>query len=95
MAVVLSDFSVTLESFSLKMSVLVVSKILIPSLNKLIPDDKYSLDNRKILKQPIQIQLSRQLKIFSQFVTHSWSLHLILNISKKKLSLIAYVFPKL
>ena len=46
------------------MSVLVVSKILIPFLNKLTPDDKYSLDNRKILKQPIQIQLSRQLKIF-------------------------------
>ena len=46
------------------MSVLVVSKILIPFLNKLTPDDKYSLDNRKILKQPIQIQLSRQLKVF-------------------------------
>ena len=53
------------------MSVLIVSKILRPFVNSLTPDNKYSLDNMKILKQSIEIQLSKELKIFSQFVTHS------------------------
>ena len=69
------------------MSVLIVSKILRPFVNSLTPDNKYSLDNMKILKQSIEIQLSKELKIFSQFVTHSWSLHLILNICKEKVEL--------
>ena len=30
-------------------------------------DDKYSLRNRKKLPQPIQLQLSKEQKIFSQF----------------------------
>ena len=64
------------------MSALVVSKILRPFVKRLTPDNKYFLDNRKILKQPIQIQSSKELNFFSQFVTHFWSLHLILNISK-------------
>ena len=93
MTVVLPDFSVTVGIFSSKIYVLVVSKVLSPFVNTLTPDDKYSLDNRKIWEQPIQIQLSRELKFFSQFVNHFWSLHLIWNISKKKKSsLIAYVF---
>ena len=75
------------------MSVSVVSKILRPFAHTLTPGDKHSFDNREILKQPIQIQLSQALKGFSQFFTAF--LHLILNISKKEMSPIAYVFPKL
>ena len=63
---------------------LVVSKIFGVSVNTLTPDDKYSLDNWKILKQPIQIQLSKQLRVFAHFVTDFWSLNLILSISKIK-----------
>ena len=35
--------------------------------NKLTPDDKYSLVNRDKVKQPIQILLSEKEKSFSQF----------------------------
>ena len=42
-------------------------KILRLFVNKLIPDDKYPLLNRDKLTQPIQIQLSKKEKIFSQF----------------------------
>ena len=50
------------------MSVSVVSKILRPFAHTLTPGDKHSFDNREILKQPIQIQLSQALKVFSQFL---------------------------
>ena len=46
------------------------------------PDEKHSLNNREILKQPIQIQLSKEQKIFSQiFIAFPKSI-LILNILK-------------
>ena len=45
------------------MLVLIVSKTLRPFVNILTPDDKYSLENREILKQPIQVQKYKELKI--------------------------------
>ena len=75
------------------MSLLVVSKTLRPFVNTLTPDDKYSLSNKEILPQPIQFQLSKKLDVFFEVFTAC--LKSILSISKKKLSLIAYVFPKL
>ena len=51
------------------MSVLIVCKILRPFVNTLTPNGKYSVDNREILKQPIQLQLSKDVKTFSQFFT--------------------------
>ena len=77
------------------MSVLVVSKILRPFLNILTPDDKYSLDNSVILKQPIQIQLCKELKIFYKFFTGFLNYPFNFEHFKKKLGLIAYVFQKL
>ena len=41
------------------------------------------------------MQLYKQLKAFSQFLLHFQKLHLILNISKKNMRLIAKVFPML
>ena len=41
------------------MSVLVESKTLRPFVKTFIADNNYSLDNREILKQPIQTQLSK------------------------------------
>ena len=49
------------------MSVLVISEILGLIINTLTADDKYSLHNRKNLRQPIKLQLSRKKKIFSRF----------------------------
>ena len=77
------------------MSVLVVSKILTPFGNTLTHNDKYSLGNREILKKPIEIEVSEELKVFSHFLLEFISLHLIFKILKKNISLIHYVFPKL
>ena len=77
------------------MSVLVVSKILRPIVVTLTRGEKYSLDNREFLEEPIQFQLSKEPNFFVKFLLHFWNLHLILNILNKKLSLIVYVFPKL
>ena len=41
------------------------------------------------------MQLSKKQKKFSQFISHSWNLDIILNISKKEMTLIADVFPEL
>ena len=56
-----------LKQFSWRKSILVLCKILRLFVNKLTPDDKYSLLNRDKVKQPIQILLSEKEKSFSQF----------------------------
>ena len=76
------------------MSVLVVSKILRTFVNTLTPDDKYCLDNRETLLQPIQSQFYKKLNdFFFMFLLHLWNLHVILNYSKKTLILMVNVFP--
>ena len=50
-----------------KKSLLVLHKILRPFVNKLTVNDKHYLLNRDNLAQPIQIQLSRKEKNFSEF----------------------------
>ena len=47
------------------------------------------------LTQPIPRQLSKKLKMFSDVSTASLKARWILNIVKKKMSAIGYVFPKL
>ena len=84
--------------FSWKKSFLVISGILRPFFNTLTLDDNFFLGNRENLPQPIQMQLSRKLQIFSPFFTAF--LRDTLNFEnlekkKKKMSLVAYVFPKL
>ena len=57
-----------------KKSLLVICKIsrLIP--NTLSADGKYSLFNRDTLTQPIQMEVSRKEKTFSEFCPHFWNL---------------------
>ena len=57
MAVVLLDFSISLEEFQWEKSILVISEILRPFVNTFTPDDKYSVGNRYNLPQPIQMEL--------------------------------------
>ena len=52
------------------MSVLVISEILGLFFKAMTANDKYSLRNSKNLPQPIQMQLSRKLKIFLDFLLH-------------------------
>ena len=59
-------FFITLAKSELENVRLCVSKILRVFLTRLIVDDKYSLRNRKILLQPIQLELSKEEKICSR-----------------------------
>ena len=79
----------------MKISVLVVSKILRPFVNTLIPNDKYCLDNKQILKKPIQMQLSKKLSIFPPLFKEFLKSTLNFDHLEKKMSLVGYVFPKL
>ena len=64
--------------------------------NTLTSDDKYSLLNRDNLRKPIQIQLSQKQKTFSQFISVFFLSRLSFEyFQKKKMTLIAYAFPKL
>ena len=57
------------QNFSRKKSFLVISEMLRPFVNTLTPDKKYFPGNRENLRQPIQMKLSKKLKIFCQFYT--------------------------
>ena len=78
-----------------KKSLLMKCAILGGFANTLTVDDPYSLLYCDKLRQPIQMQLFKKRKTFSQFLLHFWDSDQILNILKKKMTLIAYVFPKL
>ena len=56
-----------LRQLSYKKSVLVICKISRLFINTLSADGKYSVFNRDNLTQPIQMQLSRKEKTFSEF----------------------------
>ena len=81
------------KQLSYKKSLLVICKISSLFINTLSVDGKYSLFNKDNLTQPIQMQLSRKEKDFPNFFLHFWNLIQILNIFKKKMNLIAEVFP--
>ena len=66
------------------MSPLVTSEILGQHVNTLTFDDKYSPRNSESLPQTIQMQLSKKLKIFLDFLLNFWNLHQIVNILKKR-----------
>ena len=65
-------------------------------INTLSADGKYSLFNRDNLTQPIQMQISRKQKTFSQFLSAFFKSNLnFQHFQKKKVSPIADVFPQL
>ena len=55
------------KEISSKISVLIVTQILRLFVNILTPDDKYSLSKSECLSRPIQMQLSQNQKIFTEF----------------------------
>lgn len=88
-------FSLLWEKLGSKKSLLVTSKILGLFVHALTPDDKYYLGIRENLPQPIQKQWSKELKIFLQFFNTFLKSTFNFERFKKKVSVIAYVFPKL
>ena len=83
------------RQLSSKKSLLVICKVSRLFVNALTADDKYSLLNRDNLTQPIQTELSQRQKKISQLFLPFWNAKKILNTFKKKMTLIADVFPKL
>ena len=84
-----------LSQLSWKKSLLLTWKILGLLVNTLASDEKYPALNRDNLTIPMQMQLSQKQKIFLHFLLNFWNLNSILNILKKKMTVTAFVFPKL
>ena len=63
--------------------------------NTMSVGDMSSLPNRDNLMQTIHMQLSQKLKTFCGFILRFRKLGQILNISRKKMTLIAYLFLRL
>ena len=61
----------------------------------LTADDKYSLLNRDNLTQPIRTPLSQKHKAFSEFFLPFSKCTLNFEHFQKKMTLVAYLFPKL
>ena len=77
------------------MSPLDLVEILAVFANRLTADRKYPIQDCENLQLPIKNQLSEKRKIFLNFFFHFWKIRQILNIFKKRMIVIANVFPKL
>ena len=64
-------------------------------LNTLTADDRYSLISKDNSMQTIQMHLSQKENIFSEFLSAFLQSALNFEHFQKKMTLIAYVFPKL
>ena len=64
-------------------------------LNTLTTGDNYSLVSRDNRMQTIQMHLSQKQNVFSEFFTAFFEFALNFEHFQKKMTLIAYVFPKL
>ena len=58
-------------------------------------DDKYFLRNNEHLQQPIQMELSKKVKAFSEYFAQFLESLSNFNYFEKKITLVAYVFSKL
>ena len=85
----------SIRILSLKKWLLVICKMLWLFVNRFTADDKYSLRIRDNCTELIWVILSQKRKTFSELFLQFWNTGQILNIFKKKLTVIANVFPKL
>ena len=79
----------------LQKSLLETSKFFSLFFNTFTADDKYSLISRYNSMQTIQMHLSQKQKIFSEVFSAFFETALNFEHFRKKMTLIAYVFPKL
>ena len=77
------------------MSPLTLREILRVFVNTFTADGKYLIQDGENLQLSIQMQLSQNEKHFLNFLFHFWNLHQFFNILKKKMIVIANIFPKL
>ena len=76
------------------MSLLETWNVFVRFLNTLTADDKYSLIRSDNWMQTIKKHLSQKQKVFSQFFGAFFEYALNFEHFQKKMTLIAYVFPK-
>ena len=86
---------ITVKVIELQKSLLGTWKFFRPFLNTLTANDKYSLNSKDKWMQTIQMPLSQKQNIFPQFFSALFETALNFEHFQKKMTLIAYVFPKL
>ena len=95
MIALLSARVITLKVIELQKSLLDSWKFFTRFLNTLTADDRYSVISKNKGMQRIQMHLSQKLKIFSELFCAFFEFVLNFEHFQKKITLIAYVFPKL
>ena len=86
---------IAVKVIELQKSLLDTGKFFRPFLNTLTADDRYSLISKNKWMQTIQMHLSQKPKIFSELFCVFFASVLNFEHFQKKMTLIAYVFPKL
>ena len=86
---------ITVKVIELQKFLLDTWKFFRPFLNTLTADDRYSLISKNKWMQTIQMHLSQKPKIFSELFWAFFEFVLNFEHFQKKMTLIAYVFPKL
>ena len=95
MRALLSSWVIIVKVIVLEKSLLDTWKFFRPFLNKMTADDKYSLISKDKWMETIQMHLYQEQNIFSEFFSAFFKSALNLEHFQKKMTLIAYVFPKL
>ena len=95
MRAVLPARLIPLKVIDLQKSLLDTWKFFRPFLNTLTANDKYSLNSKDKSMQTIQTLLSQKQNIFSEFFSAFFESALNFKHFQRKMTLIAYVFPKL
>ena len=95
MRVPLSSWVITVKVIELQKSLLDTWKFFGSFLNTLTADDKYSLISKDKWMQTIQMLLSQKQNPFLQFFSAIFESALNFEHFQKKLTFIAYVFPKI
>ena len=85
----------TVQVIEMQKTLLDTWKFVTPFLNTLTADDRYSLISKDKLMQTIQMNLSQKRKIFSELFGAFFEYALNFEYFQTKMTLIAYVFPKL
>ena len=91
----LSSWVITVKVFELQKSLLDTWKFFRPFLHTLTANDKYSLNSKDKGMQKTQMLLCQKQHIFPQFFSSFFESALNFEHFQKKMTLIAYVFPKL
>ena len=86
---------ITVEVIELQKHLLETWKFIRPFLNTLTADDRYSLISKNKWMETIHMHLSQKQNIFSELFFSVFEFVLNFEHFQKKMTLIAYVFPKL